>query len=97
MPASKNRNQLSILSANVRGLQTNIGDLINSHVIPHTPDIVATVETFLNDTIPQNFGQINGYSRWHRRDREQGTFGGVAVCFNKTLSIQQLDVTLPKP
>ncbi|KAG0722807.1 hypothetical protein GWK47_043877 [Chionoecetes opilio] len=47
-----NRDHLSIISANVRGLQTSIGDLIHSHVIPHTPDVVATVETFLNGTSP---------------------------------------------
>ena len=94
MQANK-RDHLSIISANVRGLQTNIGDLVHSCVIPHTPDVVATVETFLNDSIPNNFGIIQGYTRWHRRDRARGTFGGVAVCFNKNLSVQPLDVTIP--
>ncbi|KAK3880803.1 hypothetical protein Pcinc_014724 [Petrolisthes cinctipes] len=92
---ASNRDHLSILSANVRGLQTNIGDLIHSHVIPHSPDVVATVETFLNETIPNNYGLIQGYTRWHRRDRTRGTFGGVAVCFRKNLSVQPLDVTFP--
>ena len=92
---ARNRDHLSIISANVRGLQTNIGDLIHSHVIPHSPDVVATVETFLNDTIPNNYGLIQGYTRWHRRDRLRGTFGGVAVCFRKNLSVQPLDVTFP--
>lgn len=86
---------ISIVSANVRGLQTNIGGLIHSFVIPHTPDIVATVETFLNETIPSNYDQIQGYTSWHRRDRSSGTFGGVAVCFNKNLSVQPLEVALP--
>ncbi|KAG0712473.1 hypothetical protein GWK47_018400 [Chionoecetes opilio] len=62
MVASKSRDHITIISANVRGLQTNIGDLINTHVIPHNPDIVAAVETFLNKSIPDNFGQINGYT-----------------------------------
>ncbi|KAK3855472.1 hypothetical protein Pcinc_038133 [Petrolisthes cinctipes] len=75
---ASNRDHLSILSANVRGFQTNIGDLIHSHVIPHSPDVVATVETLLNETIPNNYGLIQGYTRWHRRDRTRGTFGGVA-------------------
>ncbi|KAK3859790.1 hypothetical protein Pcinc_034116 [Petrolisthes cinctipes] len=54
--------KLTLISANVRGLQTNIGDLIHSYVIPYTPDVIATVETFLNPTIPTNFGHIQGYS-----------------------------------
>ncbi|KAK3879019.1 hypothetical protein Pcinc_016384 [Petrolisthes cinctipes] len=57
--------KLTLISANVRGLQTNIGDLIHSYVIPYTPDVIATVETFLNPTIPTNFGHIQGYSGWH--------------------------------
>ncbi|KAK3871633.1 hypothetical protein Pcinc_013624 [Petrolisthes cinctipes] len=95
MPARKSRDQLTIISANVRGLVTNIGDLINSHVIPRTPDIVATVETFMNESVPDNFGHLRGYSRWHRRDRTRGTFGGVAVSFHKSLSVQPLEVALP--
>ncbi|KAK3878982.1 hypothetical protein Pcinc_016426 [Petrolisthes cinctipes] len=92
---ASNRDHLSIISANVRGLQTNISDLIHSHVIPHSPDVVATVETFLNETIPNNHGLVQGYTRWHRRDRTRGTFGGVTVCFRKNLSVQPLDVTFP--
>ena len=95
MPARKSRDQLTIISANVRGLQTNIGDLVNSHVIPRTPDIVATVETFMNESIPDNFGHMGGYTRWYRRDRTGGTFGGVAVSFHKSLSVQPLDIALP--
>ncbi|ROT68882.1 hypothetical protein C7M84_012944 [Penaeus vannamei] len=95
MPGRKSRDQLTIISANVRGLLTNIGDLVNSHVIPRTPDIVATVETFMNESVPDNFGHMKGYTRWHRRDRTHGTFGGVAVSFHKSLSVQPLDVDLP--
>jgi len=95
MPDRKSRDQLTIISANVRGLLTNIGDLVNSHVIPRTPDIVATVETFMNESVPDNFGHMKGYTRWHRRDRTHGTFGGVAVSFHKSLSVQPLDVDLP--
>ncbi|KAK3848864.1 hypothetical protein Pcinc_044363, partial [Petrolisthes cinctipes] len=102
---ASNRDHLPILSANVRGLQTNIGDLIHSHVIPHSPDLVATEETFLsvrpdslrnfNNNNNNNYGLIQGYTRWHRRDRTRETFGGVAVCFRKNLSVQPLDVTFP--
>ncbi|ROT71085.1 hypothetical protein C7M84_010604 [Penaeus vannamei] len=38
---------------------------------------------------------MKGYTRWHRRDRTHGTFGGVAVSFHKSLSVQPLDVVLP--
>ncbi|XP_069972431.1 uncharacterized protein [Penaeus vannamei] len=71
-------NRLSILSANVRGLQTNLGDLTHSFVLPLRPDIIAPVETFLNHTVPDNFGRIGGYTKWYRKDRTQGTFGGIA-------------------
>lgn len=33
--------------------------------------------------------------KWHRRDRTRGTFGGMAVCLHKNLSVMPLDVTLP--
>ena len=88
-------NQLKIISANIRGFQTNIGDLTHSFVIPNRIDIVATVETFLNETVPENYGHIRGYSRWHRRDRIKGTFGGIAVCFRNSLCVQPLDVNPP--
>ena len=65
-------------------------------MLPHNPDIVATVETFLNGTVLDNYGQINGYTRWHRRDRKRGTFGGIAVSFRKNLSVQPLDVNMPE-
>lgn len=90
-----NREHFSIISANVRGLQTNIGDLIRSQVIPHSPDVVATIEAFLNETISNNYGLIQGYTRWYRRDRLRGSFGGIAVCFRKNFLVQPLEVTLP--
>ena len=90
------RDKLTILSANVRGLQTNIGDLTHSHVLPHTPDVIATVETFLNSSVPANHGQLQDYTSWHRRDRTHGTFGGVAVCFRKSLSVQVVEVDMPE-
>ena len=61
--SNKTSKQLSIISANVRGFQTNLGDLTHSFVIPKNPDIVATVETFLNETVPENYGMITGYSK----------------------------------
>ncbi|XP_045109705.1 uncharacterized protein LOC123503769 [Portunus trituberculatus] len=94
--AGRCRDKLTILSANVRGLQTNIGDLTHSHVLPQNPDVIATVETFLNSSVPANYGQLQDYTTWHRRDRTHGTFGSVAVCFRKSLSVQVVEVDMPE-
>ena len=96
MQDNSEQDKLTIVSANVRGLQTNIGDLTHSHVLPHNPDVVAAVEAFLNESVPENYGQIQGYTRWYRRDRARGTFGGVAVCFRRTLQFSIIDVTMPE-
>lgn len=53
-------NHLNILSANLRGFQTNVGELTHNFVMSNRIDIVATVKTFLNDTVPSNYGQILG-------------------------------------
>ncbi|XP_069979403.1 uncharacterized protein [Penaeus vannamei] len=82
-PQNNSHRQLSVLSANVRGLRTNIGDII-----------VAT-ETFLNAEVEPAFGKIRGYSQWQRRDRKGKNFGGVAVCYKENLQIQLLTVDLP--
>ena len=88
---------LTIISANLRGFQTNIGDLTHSFILPNKADIVATVETFLNDSIPQNFGRIDGYTNWYRKDRKQDTHGGVAVCFRSNIHVQVIDPEMPEP
>ena len=95
LPTRQALGNLTIISANLRGFQTNVGDLTHSHVLPHNPDIIATTETFLNSSIPDNYGRIVGYSKWFRRDRAQGTFGGVAVCFRNSLPVQALPIDLP--
>ena len=87
---------LSIISANLRGFQTNIGDLTHSFILPKKADIVATVETFLNDSIPFNFGRIDGYTNWYRKDRKQDTHGGVAVCFRSNIHVQSIDIEMPE-
>lgn len=87
---------LTIISANVRGLLTNIGDLTYSFITPHNPDIVATVETFFNDNVPSNYGRINSYSNWYRKDRVGREKGGIAVCFRKSLPVQALEVNVPE-
>ena len=90
--ASTSKSDLKILSANIRGFRTNVGDLTHSFVLKYKPDIVATVETFLNESVPQNFGKIQGYSTWTRRDRVGRNFGGIAVCFRSGLQVQELNV-----
>ena len=92
---SRTKDHLSILSSNVRGFQTNLGDLTHSFVLPLKPDIIATVETFLNSTVPDNYGKISGYTKWHRNDRTNGTFGGIAVCFKNSIQAQPLEVDMP--
>ena len=92
---NRTMDNLSILSANVRGFQTNLGDLTHSLVLPLKPDIIATVETFLNPTVPDNYGKISGYTKWHRRDRINRACGGIAVCFKNTIQAQALEVELP--
>ena len=45
-----------LLSENIGGLQTNLGELTHSFVLSHKPDIFAIVETFLKESVPQSFG-----------------------------------------
>ena len=92
----KNPHALTVISANVRGLQTNIGDLTHTFVNPYSVDIVATVETFFNDTVPANYGRIAGYTNWFRRDRVGRQKGGIAVCFRNSLRVQPLEINVPE-
>ena len=86
---------LKVLSANVRGLLTNIGDYTHTFIKPHNADIVVAVETFFNESVPNNYGRIKGYSNWHRKDRIGRDKGGIAVCFKDTLHVQPLDINVP--
>jgi len=93
-PQNNSHRQLSVLSANVRGLRTNIGEL--THVALNvSADIIVATETFLNAEVEPAFGKIRGYSQWQRRDRKGKNFGGVAVCYKENLQIQLLTVDLP--
>ncbi|KAG0711837.1 hypothetical protein GWK47_019760 [Chionoecetes opilio] len=86
---------LKILSANVRGLRTNIGDLTHNCVLRHSADVVVVTETWLNNEVETTFGKIRGYTQWTRRDRPERAGGGVAVCFKEGVQAQHLDVALP--
>ena len=93
------RQDLTILSANIRGFRTNVGDLSHNFINKHKADIVVTVETFLDDKVSPTFARIPGYSHWYRRDRQSRkkgkTKGGVAVCHKENMEIQALTVQVP--
>ena len=59
---------LKILSANVRGLRTNIGDLTHNCVLRHSADVVVVTETWLNNEVEPTYGKIRCYTQWSRRD-----------------------------
>lgn len=86
--------RITILSANVRGFRTNVGEL--THIsIKNKVDLIITTETFLDDSVPLNFARIKGYSNWYRRDRRTGQGGGVAVCHHTSLQVQHLQPNIP--
>ena len=85
---------LKILSANVRGFRTNIGELTHTALTLKT-DIVVASETFLNDECVTTCDKIPGYCHWVRRDRSTGQGGGVAVCHREGLQLQLLSVQAP--
>lgn len=77
---------ITIISTDARGLKTNNGDFIRNPVNSRTSDIPCA-ETFLNWSVPENYGQICGYTKWHIFYRIPGTFASVAVSFHKSLYI----------
>ena len=84
------RHQLKILSANVRNLRTNIGDLTHNRVLRHSVNIVVVTETWLNSEVESTFGKIPGYVHWARRDRHEKAGDGVAVCFKERVQAQHV-------
>lgn len=85
--------ELRILSANVRGLRTNLGDLTHTP-IRSVAEVVICCENFLDDSKPPTRGQIQGYIHWYRRDRP-GQGGGIALCHKLVLYIQCLNIDTP--
>lgn len=53
--------KLKNISANASVFQTNGSDLTDGFIIPNKIDVIVTVETFLYDTVPENFEQIRGF------------------------------------
>ena len=87
--------ELRIVSANVRGFHTNVGELTHRFVGTKNPDIVFVTETFLDDNIPPTYARIQGYSTWIRKDRStQGC--GVALCHKTFLDLIVLDTPIPE-
>lgn len=89
-----NNATLTILTANVRGFRTNVGELTHTALTQHA-DIVVAVETFLDDSCVTTCDKITGYSHWTRRDRHGGQGGGLAVCHREGLQIDFLTVNTP--
>ena len=88
--------ELKIVSANVRGFHTNIGELTHSVIIKEDIDLVFVCETFLDAEVPSNYARIKGYSPWIRKDRStQG--GGVEFCFKETVNAQVVEPPTPIP
>ena len=71
---------LTVLSANVRGLHTNLGDLTHNFVLRHHVDIVGVTETCLSGEVEPTFGNIPGYTKWMRKNCEHRVGGDVAAC-----------------
>lgn len=88
--------ELKIVSANVRGFHTNIGELTHNVIVKKHADIVFVSETFLDEKVPRNYARIQGYSPWVRKDRStQG--GGVAFCYKEFANIQVIEPAQPIP
>ncbi|KAK4327499.1 hypothetical protein Pmani_002054 [Petrolisthes manimaculis] len=58
---------LTVLSANVRGLRTNIGDLTHNFILRHRTDIAVVTETWLTSEMESTFE--GKYSVWLRFTR----------------------------
>lgn len=96
MDSTHGRRRLAILSANVRGFQTNVGELTHNFIIKHNIDFVVVVETFLDESVESTFAKIPGYSHWVRRDRLGMQGGGIAVCYKENIQVQTLNVQIPR-
>ena len=88
--------ELTIVSANVRGFHTNIGDLTHSAITRNRADIVFVCETFLDDKIPSSYARVRGYSPWIRKDRSTRG-GGVAFCYKERVIVQVVELPANVP
>lgn len=87
---------LKIVSTNLRGFHTNVGELTHNVIDKNRADDVFVCETFLDNKVPRSYARVRGYSTWHRKDRStQG--GGVAFCFKDTLNVKVVEPCEPVP
>lgn len=75
---------IRIISANVRGFYTNVGELTHQFVNKQKAYTVFRAETFLDDTVPPNYAPISEYSDWIRRDKDTQR-EGIALCYKVNL------------
>ncbi|XP_045109715.1 uncharacterized protein LOC123503780 [Portunus trituberculatus] len=88
--------EVKIVSANLRGFHTNVGEITHNVIIKHRADIAFVCETFLDVSVPVNYVRVRGYSAWQRKDRStQG--GGVAFCYKETLNVKVIEPAKPVP
>jgi len=83
---------IKILSQNIDSLFAKI-DQLRLMVYETKPDVLAIMETKINDTVCSSELAISGYDL-HRRDRSRNG-GGVAVYLNNQLPYSMLDPSLP--
>ena len=86
---------LIVLSANVCGLRTNIGDFTHNFILRNRIDIAVVTETWLTSMVEPSFGKIPGYTHWIREDRQGRQEGGVAVCPKEGVQAHRLDIETP--
>ena len=80
-------NSLRVLSANLLGFRTNVGEHTYSFVLKHSVEMVVTVETFLDYSCVTIYDGIPGYSHWVRHDCLCGQGGGIAKCHRDGLQV----------
>ncbi|KAK8391144.1 hypothetical protein O3P69_017061 [Scylla paramamosain] len=88
--------EVRIMSVNLRGFHTNLGELPHLMIRNHSADVVFVCEIFLDNRVPANYARLKGYSAWLRKDQTtQG--GGVAFCYKESLSVRVVKPPMPAP
>lgn len=91
---SHTNSEVRIVSSNVRGFHTNVGELTHRFILKNKADIVFVSETFLDDRVPETYARVKGYSPWIRKDRTTRG-GGVALCYKENLNLQVINFPTP--
>ena len=85
---------LRVISANLRGFRTNVGELTHSFVLKNSVDVVVTVDTFLDESCVTICDKISGYSYWVRRDHHAGQEGGIVVFHRDSFQVETLQINV---